>query len=227
MRFIILAVTAMIFSGTVHEWAHAYTAWKLGDDTAARQGRLTLNPTSHIDPIGTLLFPAFGAYSGFLFGYMRPVPFQPSRFDRRISMRTGTMVVAIAGPLSNLLLAVVCTGLLRLMVSLNGGTFPMEGDLSHMVGALLFTGLWLNVVLFIFNLLPIYPLDGSKVLEWVLPRRHHRVLEIMQNNSLLFMILVFTVGARLIHGPITGLRRLLMALFSLTDLQLAPLFQYF
>src|SRR5689334_23219884 len=94
----------LILSLTVHEWAHAYSAFRLGDDTASRQGRLTLNPIPHIDPIGTILCPLLGIP----FGWAKPVPVNPLRFNRGVSMRTGMMITAAAGPLSNLVLAVLC-----------------------------------------------------------------------------------------------------------------------
>src|SRR5512142_2218234 len=95
----------LLLSLTVHEFAHAWSAARLGDDTGARAGRLTLNPLAHIDPIGTILLPLLGIP----FGWARPVPVDPSRFRRTVKMRTGVMLTAAAGPLSNVILAVVCT----------------------------------------------------------------------------------------------------------------------
>src|SRR5690606_19241872 len=105
-----LTLLVMVFSLTVHEFAHAYVAYRLGDDTAARQGRLSLSPVSHVDPIGTLLIPAVSLYLGGigLIGWARPVPVSPVRFSRKVSMRTGMALVAVAGPVSNLLLAILC-----------------------------------------------------------------------------------------------------------------------
>lgn len=215
LRFIMLVLVTMVFSGSVHEWAHAYAAFKLGDDTAARQGRLTLNPSTHIDPFGTLLMPAIGAMYGFLFGYMRPVPFNPVRFTRRFSMKTGTLIVASAGPLSNLVLAFVCGAILKIISVSAGPQIFTESDVAGMFGALLVTGIWLNAVLAIFNLLPIYPLDGSKILEGILPRKYQSVLDFIQQNSLIFMILIFAVGARFLTGPIRVLIQLVLRTFGL------------
>ena len=227
LRFILLAVVAMIFSGSVHEWAHAYSAWKLGDDTAARSGRLTLNPMSHIDPIGTLLMPTVGAFYGFLFGYMKPVPFSPVRFTRKLSMKTSTLIVAAAGPLSNFVLAFVCGGLLKLIPMIGGQTIYVDNEIAHMIGALLFVGIWLNAILALFNLLPIYPLDGSKILEGILPRSYHRYLEFIQQNSIFFMILIFLVGARFLRGPMSEVVSLVIKLFQLGPAELAPFWGYF
>src|SRR5579872_3573193 len=101
----LMTLVPLVLSLTVHEWAHAYSAFRLGDDTAARMGRMTLNPIPHIDPIGTILLPMLGIP----FGWAKPVPITPTRFRRDISMRAGIMITAAAGPLSNLVLAVLCT----------------------------------------------------------------------------------------------------------------------
>jgi Zn-dependent protease len=227
IRFMLLAVVAMILCSAVHEWAHAFTAVKLGDDTPARQGRLTLNPLVHIDPIGTILMPAFGALVGFLFGYARPVQFNPVRLTRRFSMRTGVMLVALAGPVSNLILAFVCGGLLKLLPAVTRPDLYVHSDVGNMLGALLFTGIWLNIVLFLFNFLPVYPLDGSKILEGILPRRHHGILEWMQQNSMLTMLLVFFVGVRLLQAPMGALLRLVLGVFHLGGSEIAPFLAYF
>jgi Zn-dependent protease len=95
----------LILSLTVHEFAHAWSAYRLGDDTASRMGRLTLNPLAHIDPIGTVLLPLLGIP----FGWARPVPINPARFRRSMRMSTGMMITAAAGPLANVILAVACT----------------------------------------------------------------------------------------------------------------------
>ncbi|MBN1947578.1 MAG: site-2 protease family protein [Bradymonadales bacterium] len=226
IRLILLTVVAMVLSSAVHEWAHAMVAFKLGDDTAARQGRLTLNPMSHIDPVGTLIMPAVGAMVGFLFGYARPVPVTPVRFTRRFNMGTGMLLVALAGPLSNLVMAFCCAGLLKVGALVGGAEIYGSNELAHMLGALLFVGVWLNIVLCLFNLLPIYPLDGSRILEGLLPRRHHRWLEVMHQQGMLFMLLVFFIGMRLLSGPIGSLARLIFRAFGLSYQELGPFLDY-
>lgn len=226
LRFILLAVVAMIFSGSVHEWAHAFSASKLGDDTAARAGRLTLNPISHIDPVGTLIMPMVGAWYGFIFGWMKPVPFSPIRFTRKLTMSTSTLIVAAAGPFSNLVLAFVCGGLLKLITIIGGIEIFAENEIAHMIGALLFVGIWLNAILALFNLLPIYPLDGSKILEGILPRKYHRHLEFIQQNSMIFMVLIFLVGARFLQIPMIELSSLVLKLYRLGP-ELTPFSGYF
>jgi len=205
-----MVVVAMVLCSAVHEWAHAYTAYKLGDYTAARQGRLTLNPLVHIDPIGTLLLPAVGSFYGFFFGYARPVPFNPVNFTRKIPMKTATLLVALAGPVSNLIMAFMCGGLLRLVLSFGAGS-----DWSEPVVMLLTTGVVMNVILFIFNLLPVYPLDGSKILEGILPRRHHHILDFLDQNRLFVMMVILFVGIRFLGTPIRVLSGLVFSVFGL------------
>ncbi len=154
-------VVVLWLSLSVHEWAHARAAFGMGDDTARAQGRMTLDPLAHADPIGTVLFPLLGVP----FGWAIPVPIDPARFDRRRSMAFGMMVTAAAGPLSNLVLAGMgFTGWLAIAV-----VFPTfdQGPL----GELLRYGIELNVLLAVFNLLPIPPLDGSRIVNFLLPRR--------------------------------------------------------
>src|SRR5574340_802071 len=100
----LMMLIPLVLSLSVHEFAHAWSAWKLGDDTADRMGRLTLNPLAHVDPVGTLLLPLLGIP----FGWAKPVPVQPHRFRPTVNMTTGMMLVAVAGPLANLGLAVLC-----------------------------------------------------------------------------------------------------------------------
>ena len=147
---------------SVHEWAHAWTAWRLGDDTAALLGRMTLNPIAHIDPLGTLILPLLGVP----FGWAKPVPVQPHRFRQGVSMQGGMMRVAVAGPISNLVLAVLCTLLLVALVRFCAGGVRLVETLTR----LLYMGVFLNVALAMFNALPIPPLDGSRVADAVMPR---------------------------------------------------------
>src|SRR5262245_34666958 len=149
----IMNLIPLILSLTVHEWAHAYSAFRLGDDTAARHGRLTLNPIPHIDPIGTLLLPLLGVP----FGWAKPVPVVPTRFRRDVSMRTGMMITAAAGPISNLVLAVLATLIWGLLLRV---TVPSRG-----VEMLLMKAIVGNLALFIFNFIPVPPLDGSRIVD--------------------------------------------------------------
>jgi Zn-dependent protease len=181
----------LILSLTVHEWAHAYSAFRLGDDTASRQGRLTLNPIPHIDPIGTILCPLLGIP----FGWAKPVPVNPLRFRRDVPMRTGMMITAAAGPLSNLCLAILCAVgyglLLRFAV-------PPSG-----VDELLIIALRLNLALFIFNFIPVPPLDGSRIVDGLLPYRLRAQWEQLQQYSWILLLAVIFLGGSILQIPIS------------------------
>lgn len=156
----------LLFSLSFHESAHAWMALKLGDDTAASLGRITLNPIPHIDPFGTVLMPLLQIFGGFpVIGWAKPTPYNPGRFRREVTLRRGHMSVAGAGPLSNLLLALVFSLMFAviLRVDLPDG---MQTGLFNLMRV----GIGLNVALALFNLLPVPPLDGSHILSWALPR---------------------------------------------------------
>lgn len=160
----VLILVPLVLSLTVHEYAHALSAKLLGDDTAERGGRLTLNPIVHADPIGTVLLPLilviFNAPFGF--GWAKPVPVTPQRFSRKVSMRTGMLIVSAAGPLSNLVMAFISAGAISLLF--HTGTLDPEGAVASLLVQLIV----LNIALFVFNLIPVYPLDGQKVLTGLL-----------------------------------------------------------
>jgi Zn-dependent protease len=202
-----MMLVPMLLSLTVHEFAHAWSAWKMGDDTAAREGRLTLNPLAHIDPIGTLLLPLLGVP----FGWAKPVPINPVNFSRGISMRSGMMLSAAAGPISNLLLAILSTVTYGLLFRFAPGLVlrgaPMSALLSMMIE--------INVVLALFNLLPVYPLDGSRIADGLMPRDLRPAWETFNRFSPFLLIAVMFFGGTVISGPqmfVTSLlNRLLMA----------------
>jgi Zn-dependent protease len=158
----VLRLLILLMSLCVHEFAHAWSAWKLGDDTAARQGRLTLNPFAHADPIGTYLLPLIGAP----IGWAKPVPFDPTRFRRTISMGLGTAITKAAGPLANLLLAVAAAVVLGLLARF-APTVVAEGTGGF---ALLLRLVLTNIGLAVFNLIPIHPLDGGAIADHFMPR---------------------------------------------------------
>ena len=150
LELLILMIPVVIFSLTVHEYSHGRVAFLLGDNTAKRLGRLSFNPLKHLDPIGTLFFYFMG------FGWAKPVPVDPRNFDQP---RRDMMYVAIAGPLSNLALAVTCGFFIRIID-------PYD---SWILFTLLSFGVYINVALAIFNLLPVFPLDGSSVIKGLVP----------------------------------------------------------
>jgi len=159
----------LVLSLTVHEWAHAYSAFRLGDDTAARQGRLTLNPIPHIDPIGTILLPLLGIP----FGWAKPVPVDVTRFRRDVNMRTGNVITSAAGPFSNVVLATICVLVFALLYRFAPDTMAAHESIS----TLLLRGFQLNVILALFNMLPVPPLDGGHVAEGLMPERWRRQWE--------------------------------------------------
>jgi Zn-dependent protease len=190
----LMGIIVMILSLSVHEWAHAFSAFQLGDDTAQREGRLTLNPLSHIDPFGTLLLPLLGVP----LGWAKPVPFNPARFRRGVSMAWGTMITKAAGPLSNLVLAVGCAVGLGFLLRGQGRT----GTEHEAVRALLVNGLMMNVGLAVFNMLPIHPLDGAGVLEPFIPRGLREAWNGYLRVGPLLLMVVLVTGGVLLSAPI-------------------------
>jgi Zn-dependent protease len=163
---ILISFLVLVFSLTVHESAHAWAADRLGDPTARLQGRVSLNPIVHVDPIGTVLFPLIGLFTGApIIGWAKPVPVATWRFERP---RRDYLMVAAAGPLSNLFLAFCGVVVLRLVGPDAGG---VVSSVVTPVRLLAWGTLSINLLLAIFNLLPIPPLDGSTVLAGLLPER--------------------------------------------------------
>jgi Zn-dependent protease len=157
----------VLLSLTVHEWAHAWTAWNLGDDTARMMGRVSLNPIDHIDPVGTLLLPLMGVP----FGWAKPVPINPIRFRPNVNMAMGVLLTAAAGPISNLCLAALSwfalAGLARFSdpVTASGHHHAAHEAVCRLLESLVL----INIVLACFNLLPIPPLDGSRIVDALVP----------------------------------------------------------
>ncbi|NIM94561.1 MAG: site-2 protease family protein [Anaerolineales bacterium] len=162
---IISRVITLLIAFTVHEFAHAWSADQLGDDTPRYNGRLTFNPLAHLDIIGSMMLLVTG------FGWAKPVPVNPYALQRRTA--AGMMLVAIAGPISNLLMAI--TASIPFKMGLISPTLS-TGDILPTLPFFLQEFIFINLVLFFFNLIPIYPLDGEKVLEYFLPPRGQETL---------------------------------------------------
>ncbi len=233
---VLISFVALLFSLSVHEASHATAAYLLDDDTAARMGRMTLNPLAHIDPIGTVVFPLLGLlFGGFFIGWAKPVLFNPARLTRRFQMKVSSALIALAGPLSNIILAVVfmagTTLAVRLMAANMGhrvdlylAAFAGPDTLMAMgldTGQVVLLGLGgalvrLNMLLAAFNLIPLGPLDGAGVLGGFLPDHLQYRYNNFRYNRFWFigLMLLMYVGV---------LRYLLLPTFLLMQAVLDPI----
>jgi Zn-dependent protease len=189
-----MLLVPLLLSLTVHEWAHAASAYLLGDDTASREGRFTLNPIVHMDPIGTFLAPMLGSP----FGWAKPVPVNPVRFRRDVPMRFGNVLVSAAGPVSNLIIAVLCAIGLGLLVRF-GKIGVGGGGVRYLLEQ---GGIRLNVALFLFNLLPVPPLDGSRVVDGYVPYRLRAYWDQWTQYGGIALLVLVMFGGGLMSRPI-------------------------
>ena len=211
IQTVLIYALPVVFAITLHEAAHGYAAQRLGDPTAAMMGRVTLNPLVHIDPVGTILMPLllyFGTSGAFLFGYAKPVPV---RFDRLRHPKRDMVWVALAGPGANLLQALLWGALLYALV----GAGLSERFFLEMCKA----GMLTNVVMFVFNLFPLPPLDGGRILVGLLPWRQAVMVSRIEPWGF------FIVMALVITGVISSvwMRPLMDMTFDLLKLSLSPL----
>jgi len=190
----------LLFSLSLHESAHAWAAFRQGDPTARNLGRISLNPLDHIDPIGTVVMPLLMIFTQVpLLGWAKPTPVDPRYFK---DLRRGQILVSGAGPLSNLLLALVFTAFLFVAVRVLPA--PLQ---EQPVAQLLSRGLQLNVLLAIFNLVPLPPLDGSHVVEWALPNGmgHRYVAAIAPYGGFILLALVMSGALFTVLSPVLDL----------------------
>jgi len=199
----------LIFSAIFHEVAHGFVAEKLGDPTARLAGRLTLNPQKHIDPFMSILLPLLLIISGspVIFGAAKPVPVDPFNLKEG---RKDIALVSLAGPLTNVFIAVVASFLIKILIS--SGAFLQSGSVTPFIYWILTKIVQLNLLLAIFNLIPIPPLDGSKVFALILPEKEARIY--LSLGSIGIFIIFF-----LILSPIGGfsLGELIFNLLSFTE----------
>ena len=192
----------MLISLTIHEAAHAWTAERLGDSTARLLGRVSLNPLVHIDPIGTILLPLVAAYSGLpIIGWAKPVPVNVNRLRRG---RQDFMLVAAAGPISNLLQAVAAAVVLRLLLAgPGGGGLPAQVCVAFIV---------INLLLALFNLIPIPPLDGGNVLAGLLPHSADPLIAFLRQWGFVVLYALMLTGMlnAIIEPPTAFFQRILV-----------------
>ena len=192
-------MVVLLFSLSVHESAHAWTSNYFGDDLARLQGRISLNPAVHIDPIGTLLLPAIAFFTHApVFGWAKPTPVNPLRWRQK---DLANVMVSIAGILANILLATIAFIVIKVL--LNMGYFHTGEGLQEPVALFLDRMLSMNISLAVFNLLPFPPLDGSKVLESILPQSMQPALEMLERfGFVILMVLLWTGFFGMIINPI-------------------------
>jgi Zn-dependent protease len=206
---LVMYMVPVILSITVHEYAHAFASFRLGDDTAARLGRMTLNPIAHIDLFGTIIIPAIGLlWNVPFFGWAKPVPFNPVRFTRTMRMKYSTLIVALAGPISNLLLAVMVALAGRMILKAHAGGMEMSGVVVNPLFEFITKLILINVSLAIFNFLPVPPLDGSKILYGILPDSAYPVIEFLEKYSFVFFVAILLVGGSFVGPPISALLKM-------------------
>ncbi|MCL2766403.1 MAG: site-2 protease family protein [Peptococcaceae bacterium] len=171
---LIYLLPGFIIGLTFHEYAHGWMAYRLGDNTARSYGRLTLNPIAHLDPIGLLMLYFAG------FGWAKPVPVNP--YNLKVDIKQGMLLVAFAGPATNIVVALICTLVLGIFAGFN---IPHFNNFMMMA-------IQINVVLAVFNLLPIPPLDGSRILAGMLPGEHAWLNNLEQYGFIILIVLVIT-----------------------------------
>lgn len=216
LSFFIVFYPVMLFCLSFHEAAHAWTANKFGDPTARMLGRITLNPIPHIDVVGTFILPVIAIFAGWpLFGWGKPVPVDPRNLKRP---REDHLWIALAGPVSNMILACVFAGIARGILALDGhDAFAGVGRESFAATALGYAivvcqlGVTLNLALAIFNLLPIFPLDGGGIIRGLLPARWVDGFDRFSQYGMWLILLLFVTGAlQFIAIPIRFLSNFLL-----------------
>jgi Zn-dependent protease len=204
-------VLPVLFAITVHETAHGWVASKFGDNTAKRMGRLTLNPIKHIDMLGTIIVPLIClSFGGVIFGWAKPVPINPSNFK---NIKRDSAIVAAAGPASNLLMAFIWAAIAKLGFLLLPQVGPNAQFLIYTGSA----GVMINCILMILNLVPIPPLDGSRVVSSLLPPQAARSYDSIEPYGfLILMLLIFSGVLFKVLGPFLNLsQNFIYSIFSL------------
>lgn len=198
---LVVGVLLMLICFPVHEFSHALVATALGDDTARLQGRLTLNPLAHLDPIGSLLFLVTG------FGWAKPVPVLPYRLNG--NPRTSFALVSLAGPASNVILAILFALIYRL---LSPALYTSMSTLAAVMLYALQVAVFLNMILALFNIIPVPPLDGSRILAAIIPDAGASIMDQLERYGMFIVLLLSVSGllSPLIIGPANSITTLLL-----------------
>ena len=192
LELFLLAAPILLFSMVAHEYAHGYAALRQGDPTAFQLGRLTWNPIKHIDPFMTVLLPIMTWFTaGFIFGGAKPVPVIPRNYR---NYKRGDIIVSLAGIASNLVIAAAATGIVALL-GLLGRAVPVLAESCAILQVMMCFGVFFNLILAYFNLLPIPPLDGSHVVKHLLPAKWALHYQNVGRFGLLILLLLFTLGS--------------------------------
>lgn len=207
---LLVSIPGVLIAITFHEFAHGFAAYKLGDNTAKNEGRLSLNPLDHLDPIGTLML----LFAGF--GWGKPVHVNPTNYTRRISMEKGEAIVSIAGPLMNIILAFIFALIYCAIYKFAGIAF-ITSTVGNIVILIISAMISINIGLGVFNLIPLPPLDGSKIIMPFLP---YNAKQWFRNNEYIFYIIFVVIWitgiASLIISPaITGITNGIMSLVGM------------
>ncbi len=189
---LLISAPGVLIAITFHEFAHGYAAYKLGDDTAKNQGRLSLNPFAHLDPIGTLMLLVAG------FGWGKPVEVNPRNYTRKISMEKGEAIVSAAGPIMNFILAIIFT-LIYCAIYKFASTAFLISTVGQIILLLISSTISINIGLGVFNLIPLPPLDGSKIIMPFLP---YKAKEFFINNEQIFYIVFVLIWITGLAGTI-------------------------
>ena len=207
IQLLIVMAPPLLLAITLHEVAHGWVALRCGDATAKAQGRLSLNPLRHVDPVGTVLVPALLAvFGGFIFGWAKPVPVN---YHRLRQPKRDMALVALAGPGANLVMA-LGWALAALLGYAARTTLPWLGEPLMAMGV---AGVDVNVMLGVLNLVPIPPLDGSRVLAGVLPDRYGEAMARMEPYGLIILVLLLVSGVLNLMPIVTGIRYFILTLF--------------
>jgi len=192
LELFLLAAPILLFSMVAHEYAHGYAALRQGDPTAFQLGRLTWNPLKHIDPFMTVILPIMTWFTaGFIFGGAKPVPVIPRNYR---NYKRGDIIVSLAGIASNLVIAAAATGIVALL-GLLGRAVPVLAESCAILQVMMCFGVFFNLILAYFNLLPIPPLDGSHVVKHLLPAKWALHYQNVGRFGLLILLLLFTLGS--------------------------------